>query len=243
MAGIGVIVPTRRPRALARRDVAQPASRAHVREMVAASTTPRRAGRERALRAARDRFYTGDIAREVVAFQRETRLRDANGFESSGLLTEDDFAAFETRIEAPVTVNYRGYDVYKCGPWTQGPAFLQALNILEGWNCASRPPPRIRAHCVDTLKLVFADTTIYGDPAFWMYRCRPLSKEYRQAPRLLDLARAMLTSRPGDPYPRRRHSEAPVQLTGPALAGQTTVPAPLPATDDVPRPRRTAAFR
>src|SRR3990172_1828324 len=122
-----------------------------------------------ALRAARDRFYKGDIAREIVAFQRDTKVRDANGMESSGLLTAEDFAAFETRVEAPVTLNYRGYDVYKCGPWSQGPVFLQQLALLEGYDLAAlrhNSPDHIHL-VIEATKLAFADRErYYGDPQY-----------------------------------------------------------------------------
>jgi gamma-glutamyltranspeptidase / glutathione hydrolase len=198
-------------------------------KLVAAEHEARARGRERALRAARDRFYAGDIAREIVAFQRETRLRDANGFESSGLLTEDDFAAFETRIEAPVTVNYRGYDVYKCGPWTQGPAFLQALNILEGMDVRAlglNSADYVHA-VIETLKLAFADRDqYYGDPEFVHVPLRGLlSKEYAAGRRgLIARERAIADVRPGDPYPYEGGvPEAPVAWTGTAAwAGGTT---------------------
>jgi gamma-glutamyltranspeptidase/glutathione hydrolase len=198
-------------------------------KLVAAEHDTRAHGRDRALRAARDRFYTGDIARDIVAYQRETRLRDANGTESTGLLTEEDFAAFETRIEAPVTVNYRGYDVYKCGPWTQGPAFLQALNILEGLDLrALGLNSADYVHTVlETLKLVFADRDqFYGDPECSHIPLRGLlSKEYAAKRRgLIDLARANTDVRPGDPYPYEGGiPEAPVAWTGTAAwAGGTT---------------------
>jgi gamma-glutamyltranspeptidase/glutathione hydrolase len=198
-------------------------------KLVAAEHDARALGRERALRAARDRFYAGDIARAIVAYQRETRLRDANGFESSGLLTDDDFAAFETRIEAPATVNYRGYDVYKCGPWTQGPAFLQALNILEGMDVRAlglNSADYVHA-VIETLKLAFADRDQhYGDPeAVHVPLHGLLSKEYAAARRgLIDRERASLDVRPGDPYPYEgRLPDAPVAWTGTAAwAGGTT---------------------
>jgi gamma-glutamyltranspeptidase/glutathione hydrolase len=198
-------------------------------KLVAAEHDARALGRERSLRAARDRFYKGDIAREVVAYQRETRLLDANGFESPGLLTVDDFAAFETHIEPPVTANYRGYDVYKCGPWTQGPAFLQALNILEGMDVRAlglNSADYVHA-VVETLKLALADRDqYYGDPRFVHVPMRGLlSKEYAAARRrLIDRERASLDVRPGDPYPYEGGvPEAPLAWTATAAwAGGTT---------------------
>ena len=64
----------------------------------------------------------------------KTPIRDASGKKHSGLLTTDDFAAWKPKLEEPVTVDYHGLTVYKCGPWTQGPVFLQQLRLLEGFD-------------------------------------------------------------------------------------------------------------
>ncbi len=197
--------------------------------LVEAEHNARHLGRSAALRAARDRFYKGDIAREIVAFQRETVVRDANGFESSGLLTEEDFAAFETRVENPVTVNYRGYDVYKCGPWSQGPVFLQQLNLLEGFDLKGLGHNSADyIHLVtEAAKLAFADRErYYGDPEFASVPIRGLlSKAYAAARRaLIDMQQASLDLRPGNPYPHQGEDVQPdlSPATVQAWAGGTT---------------------
>src|SRR5260221_8544339 len=74
-----------------------------------------------AIYAADDRSYKSDIAQEFV-----------RGFhEEGGLITLQDLASWKVKIEEPVMTTYRGIDVYKLQPWSQGPAMLQALNILE----------------------------------------------------------------------------------------------------------------
>ena len=75
-----------------------------------------------AIRAGRDTFYTGDIAH---------RIADADKA-AGGVFTYDDLASFHGAIEKPTTTSFHGYDVYKAGPWNQGPVLLQTLNILEG---------------------------------------------------------------------------------------------------------------
>ena len=80
--------------------------------------------RSRGLRLVADAFYRGAIARRIDAWSR------ANG----GLLRYRDLAAHVTRIEEPVAVEYRGFSVYKCGAWTQGPCLLEALQILQGFD-------------------------------------------------------------------------------------------------------------
>src|SRR5262249_48766187 len=83
-------------------------------------------GRKAGLQAARRAFYRGDIAVTIARYFRE------NG----GLLTEDDLASFRVAIEPPVHTTFHGMHVYGCGPWTQGPMLLQALNMLEGLDLA-----------------------------------------------------------------------------------------------------------
>jgi gamma-glutamyltranspeptidase / glutathione hydrolase len=150
----------------------------------------RRAG----LRAALDLFYRGEIAQQIVDFaQRE-----------GGLLELADLAGFETHVEAPVTVNYRGYDVYKCGPWSQGPVFLQQLRLLEGFDLrALGHNSSDYIHLVtEASKLAFADReAYYGDPRFidvpMQELLAPAYAELRRS--LIDPDRASLTLRPGDP--------------------------------------------
>ncbi len=183
-------------------------------KLIEAEHNARHLGRSAALRAARDRFYTGDIARQIVTFQCETKVRDANGVEAAGLLTAEDFATFETRVEAPVSLNYRGYDVYKCGPWSQGPVFLQQLALLEGFELtALRHNSADHIHLViEAAKLAFADRErYYGDPQFTDVPLRGLlSKAYAAERRaLIDMQRASLELRAGNPYPYEGRERAP----------------------------------
>lgn len=174
--------------------------------LIEAERGARGRGRHDGLRAARDCFYRGPIAREIVAFQRDTTLRDATGTVSAGLLTEDDFAAFDTQIETPAVVRFRGYDVYKCGPWSQGPVFLQQLMLLDEFDLAAMGHNSVDyVHTViEASKLAFADRErYYGDPEFVAVPMRGLlSPAYAAARRdLIDPRRASLELRPGDPHP------------------------------------------
>ena len=86
-----------------------------------------------------------------------------------GLLTEEDLARYHVQVAPPVTVNYKGYDVYSTGPWGQGPTFPQALKILEGYDLASMGHNSAEyIHTVNqALNLAFADREQYvGDPDF-----------------------------------------------------------------------------
>ena len=151
--------------------------------------------REAKLTAVRDRFYKGDIADELEAWYIET----------GALLRKSDLAAHVTRIEDPVSVTYRGYTIYKCGPWTQGPYLCQTLRLLEGFDLKEMghlSPDYIHV-VIESLKLAMADRDeYYGDPRFVKVPLKQLlSDEYtklRQS--LIDMNHASLDIRPGDPY-------------------------------------------
>ncbi len=172
---------------------------ATLRKLVEAERQALAAGKSRkeAIQAAYDRFYKGDIAREIA---RGTQ-------EQGGLITEADLANWSPKIEEPLHTTYRGVDVYKLDTWTQGPALLQTLNILEnfdlqalGYNSASYIHTLYQA-----MNLAFADRDFYyGDPAFPPDEPRRglLSKEYaKQRAAQLSPARNDPKVGPGDPYP------------------------------------------
>ena len=160
--------------------------------------------RSKGLRAAMERFYQGDIAKAIVQFQREARTSHDGGVVSNGLLTLDDLATYQPWVEPPVSTTYRGTTVYKCGPWTQGPVFLQQLNLLEGFDL--RQMGVLSADYIHTVmecsKLAFADREqYYGDPKFVKVPLDGLlSKGYAAARRtLVNDIRASLEMKPGDP--------------------------------------------
>ncbi|MFC1650973.1 gamma-glutamyltransferase family protein [Candidatus Latescibacterota bacterium] len=150
--------------------------------------------REEKLQAARDRFYKGDIADELVLFY----------IKNGGFIRKADLAAHVTRIEDPVKTDYRGYTVYKCDTWTQGPVLCQTLRLLEGYDLKGMKhlsPDYIHV-LTEALKLGFADRDeYYGDPNFAGVPMQPLlSDEYTELRRsLIDMNRASLEIRPGDP--------------------------------------------
>ena len=152
--------------------------------------------REEAIQAAYDRFYRGDIAREFV--------RGAN--EEGGLFTLDDLARWQVHLEEPVHTRYRDYDVYKLNVWTQGPAMLQMLNMLEPFDLQAMGYNSARyIHTVyQVMSRAFADRDFYyGDPLF--PPAEPveglLSKEYaRDRAAGIDPARNDPDVKPGDPY-------------------------------------------
>src|SRR5438093_5654785 len=100
------------------------------RRLVAVERANAPTGRAAAIMAARDALYTGDIAREIAAFMRE----------SGGAITAEDLASQRVRIEPAAHTTYRGVDVYACGAWSQGPLVPMTLNLLEGFDLASFGP-------------------------------------------------------------------------------------------------------
>lgn len=176
----------------------QPDLAATLRKLVEAErvTIERGGSRVEGIMAAYWRFYHGDIAEALVdAVQ-------ADG----GLITREDLANWEVKIEAPRQTRYRGIDVYKLDTWVQGPAMLQTLNILEnfdlrtmGYNSAEYLHTLYQA-----MNLAFADRDFYyGDPAF--PPAEPieglLSKEYAQTRAQTIGKRNNSAAAPGDPYP------------------------------------------
>jgi len=116
-------------------------------------------GREAGLQAAWNAFYRGDIAAAIDRFHRE----------NNGLLTLEDMAECRIDIEPPCCIRYRDIEVYSCGPWSQGPSMLEALNILEGIDLKGMAHnSRDYVHAVaEAVKLVAADREAYfGDPKF-----------------------------------------------------------------------------
>ncbi len=178
--------------------IRNPALAKFFRRLLDSESAARGRGREAALRAVRDRFYSGDIAREIVAWS------EANG----GLLAESDLARFTTRIEQPVSADYRGVTVFKCGPWSQGPVFLQQLRVLEGFDLGAMGHNSADyIHTViESAKLAFADREAwYADPEFTRVPMEGLlSPRYAELRRgLIDPHRASYEQRPGDPVAMR----------------------------------------
>ena len=153
--------------------------------------------RKQAIYAAYDRFYKGDIAKEIVRSMRE----------AGGLITLNDLKNWKVYIEKPVKTNYKGIDVYKLTTWVQGPVMLQALNMLEnidlkamGFNSA-----RYIHALYQVMNLAYADRDFYyGDPYFPPEEPIEglLSKKYaKERLKLIDWNKNNPNIAPGDPYP------------------------------------------
>ncbi len=194
--------------------------------------------RKEAIMAAYDRFYKGDIAQELVRGVQE----------EGGLITMQDLANWKVRIEEPVKTTYKGIEVYKLPFWQQGPAMLQALNILENVDVKSLGynSPRYIHAVYQAMNLAFADRDFYyGDPYFPPDEPTRglLSKEYAKARYAqINWERNDPTVKPGDPYPYQGGTnpfrqvlaewkvEAPDDST--RRSGQQDQVAPSPQPDD-----------
>lgn len=176
----------------------QPELAATLRKLVEAERRALRRGatRKQAIMAAYERFYRGDLAEQFA------KAVQAEG----GLITREDLANWQVKIEEPRQTSYRGVEVYKLDTWVQGPVMLQALNILEnfdlrgmGYNSA-----RYLHTLYQAMNLAFADRDFYyGDPAFPPREPIEglLSKEYAKQRAALIGERNDPYIGPGDPYP------------------------------------------
>lgn len=177
----------------------QPDLAATLRKLVEAEKDAITQGKNRkeAIYAAYDRFYKGDIAREIVRSVQE----------QGGLFTMEDLANWTVRIEEPVRTNYKGIDVYKLTTWVQSPVMLQALNILENFDLKGMGYNSSRyIHTVyQAMNLAYADRDFYyGDPYFPPEEPVRglLSKEYaKERSKLIKEDKNDPTIGPGDPYP------------------------------------------
>ena len=142
----------------------------------------------------RDVFYKGEIADKIDAFMQQ------NG----GFLRKVDFEKHSSTWVDPVSVNYRGYDVFELPPNGQGIAALQILNILEGFDLRAmgRNSPDTLHTMIEAKKIAWADRAkFYADPAFAKIPLTGLlSKSYAAGRRkLIDPKKAAKTVAPGNP--------------------------------------------
>jgi gamma-glutamyltranspeptidase / glutathione hydrolase len=195
---------------------------ATLQRMVDAEAAARSRGRADGIGAARDEFYRGETARRIAAFHAE----------HGGWLTAEDLAAFRVKLEEPVRTRYRELEVVGCGPWSQGPVLLQALNVLESIDLRAlgHNSPSYVHTVTEALKLAFADREAwYGDPDFVAVPIDGLlSKAYAAARRaLIDPRRAWPSMPPpgefpGSPPPRAARSPAPAAAPAGERSGADT---------------------
>ncbi len=157
--------------------------------------------REARIDAARCAWYQGFVAEAVDRFCRDTDVLDVSGRRHRGLLRGDDLARWSATVEAPLNYDYHGHTVLKCGPWSQGPAFLQQLALLRGFDLGAMDPygAEFIHTVVECAKLAFADReAYYGDPDFVRVPTEALlSEDYNTERQRLIGPQASLELRPG----------------------------------------------
>jgi gamma-glutamyltranspeptidase/glutathione hydrolase len=173
-----------------------PTLAATLKKMIEAERAAKGKGRAAGVAAARDRFYKGDIARDMVGFLKQHQAP----FEL------DDFSEFFAKVEQPAMTTYRGYEVYKHSFGSQGPTLLEALNILENFDLKSMKHNSAEyIHTVtEALKLAYADRdSYYGDQAFVQTPGEGLlSKQYaKERAKLIDPKHASRSFIAGNPFP------------------------------------------
>jgi gamma-glutamyltranspeptidase/glutathione hydrolase len=158
-------------------DGAPPAAGRLFRNTVLASTyrrlldAARGPSREAQIDAALAAWSTGFVAEAIDRFCRYP-VRDDSGRSHAGFLTGQDLAGWTPRYEQPVTLDRQGWTLAKAGPWSQGPALLQALAMLDdaategsrGRAASTLPDPGVIHAGVEAVKLAMADREAwYGD--------------------------------------------------------------------------------
>ena len=181
---------------------------------------------------ARRSWSQGFVAEAIDRFCRTQDVMDTSGKRHRGVLTADDMARWTPHIEAPLTYDYGRYTVCKTGPWGQGPATLQQLALLKGFNFDGLDPTGADfIHTiVECAKLAYADReAFYGDPDFVeVPMATLLSDAYNSARRKLVTDRASLELRPGSiagfgGVIKLRREAAPENASMAAGAGEPTV--------------------
>jgi gamma-glutamyltranspeptidase/glutathione hydrolase len=159
------------------------------------------ATREARIEAARAAWYRGFVAEAVEKYFLATDVLDVTGRRHRGLLAAEDFSRWSATVEDPAAYDYHGHTVLKCGPWSQGPVFLQQLALLRGFDVGAMDPLGTEfVHAVvECAKLAYADReAYYGDPNFVRVPLGALlSDDYNAERRLLVARDASLELRPG----------------------------------------------
>jgi gamma-glutamyltranspeptidase/glutathione hydrolase len=157
--------------------------------------------REAQIEHARKMWSQGFVAEAIDTFCRTHEVMDVSGHRNPGVLTADDMARWHPTVEAPATLDYRNYTVCKTGPWGQGPAMLQQLALLKGFDLDGLDPagPDFIHLQVECAKLAFADRdSFYGDPDFVKVPLETLlSDSYNAERRKLVTDTASMDQRPG----------------------------------------------
>ncbi|WP_374193878.1 gamma-glutamyltransferase family protein [Alkalihalobacillus sp. BA299] len=135
-------------------------------------------------------FYKGELADKIDAFSKQ----------HGGFIRKSDLAAFTPEWVKPISVNYRGYDVWEIPPNGQGLIALQALNILKGFDFNAKEDVETYHKQIEAIKLAFIDGLKYITQADSMSVSveELLSEQYAATRRSL-IGDKALTPEPGEP--------------------------------------------
>jgi len=181
---------------------------------------------------ARKTWSQGFIAEAIDKFCRTQEVMDVSGERHRGVLTGADMARWQAHVEPPLCYDYGRYTVCKPGVWSQGPAMLQQLALLHGFDLDGLDPagPDFIHLQVEAAKLAFADReAFYGDPEFVKVPIETLlSENYNAERRKLISNKASLELRPGivagfGGVVQMRREEGPREAVGAFGAGEPTV--------------------
>ncbi|WP_214468294.1 gamma-glutamyltransferase family protein [Microbacterium flavescens] len=173
-------------------------------------------GRAARIDAARHEWRTGQVAQEAAAFAAAPHRHSAGGVHA-GIIAVEDFAGFEAGYESAVTRDFRGRTIAKAGAWTQGPALLQTLALLEPLDDDLLDPSQeAGAHTIlEAQKLALADRDAwFGDAE--------IELDALLAPDYVEERRALITASASDEFRPGR------------LAGRTGFRPPLRTSYDAP---------
>lgn len=175
---------------------------AMLKSLCKAETEAKGKGRLAGIEAARNAFYKGHVAEQIVKFISDNPVEDTSGSSHTGLLSYEDISEWNATTSPPTSYNYKGLEVHKCPSWTQGPVFLQQLAILTGIELKSMKHNSTEyLHTyIEAAKLSFADReAYYGDPDFDNVPIDVLlSDKYNQKRRNLISNKASMSMQAGD---------------------------------------------
>ena len=135
-------------------------------------------------------YYRGELTEKIVAFSRQT----------GGYFSEEDFINYAPLWVEPITINYKGYDVFEMPPNGHGITALMALNILKGMELGERDSADTYHKMIEAMKLAFIDAKTYvADPRYMRTQVSDLLSDRYAARRRALIGQTALYPTAGDP--------------------------------------------
>ena len=136
-------------------------------------------------------YYRGEIMQKIVDFSNRT----------GGFFAESDFANYKAQWVEPISVNYKGYDVFEMPPNGHGITALMALNMLKGLDLGdSRECADVYHKMIEATKLAFVDTKKFvADPRYMRTKVSDMLSERYAAVRRALITDQAVYPEAGDP--------------------------------------------